>query len=165
MPPFSVMGLLMGGRGYASGWFQRRDQLKMADAAIAKDRADRATFAEGVMADPRYKNWLKNPNDRAAAGSLWALTYGGPESAANMGNSLFTQGIGAIQSQELAGLQNQYQLGQQQNASLLNRQETDIRQKQAHEFQLLEQTHGTDEALRQAQTLKQQELDRMRQAL
>lgn len=150
MPPFSVMGLLLGGRGYASGWFQQRDRLAMADAAIARERADRATFAEGMLADPRWKNYLQNPNDRAAAGDLWGLMYGGPESAANMGNSLFTQGVGAIQSQELAALQNKYQLGQQQ---------------QSHDFRMREIEHGTDEALRQQQILNADKLRTQQAAL
>jgi hypothetical protein len=100
------------------------------------------------LADPRWAQYLKNPNDRAAAGNLWGLMYGGPESAANMGNSLFTQNIGAIQGQELAAAQNKYQ--QQQQA-------------QAHQFRLAEQTHGTDEALRLEALKQQQQLDTMKQ--
>ena len=150
MPGFSVLGLLLGGRGYASGWFQQRDRLAMADAAVAKERADRATFAQGMLADPRWKKYLENPNDRAAAGNLWGLMYGGPESAASMGNSLFTQGVGAIQQQELAALQNKYQLGQQQ---------------QAHDFNIAEQQFGTDEALRKQQLLRKDQVTAQLNAL
>src|SRR4030095_2110429 len=116
MPPFSIMGLLMGGRDYASGWFQQRDRLQLADAAIARERADRATFSQGLLSSPQYKSYLQNPNDVAKQWDLWGTMYGGPESAANLGNTLLSQGLGAVQSRELAGLQNTYQQQQQQQA-------------------------------------------------
>ena len=76
-PPFDIMGLLLGGRGYASGWFQNRDKLRMLDIAQAKELADRQTYVKGVLANPDVDAQLKDPyNRRKALNSLGCIRVG-----------------------------------------------------------------------------------------
>jgi hypothetical protein len=103
-PPFDIMGLLLGGRGYASGWFQNRDKLRMLDIAQAKELADRQQYTKGVLASPELKQQIATPYDRGANWNLWGKLTSGPESMVQFGNQQLTQSTGAIYSQEQSKL-------------------------------------------------------------
>jgi hypothetical protein len=115
-PPFDIMGLLLGGRGYASGWFQNRDKLRMLDIAQAKELADRQLYTKGVLASPELKQQIATPYDRGANWNLWGKLTSGPESFVNFGNQQLNQSTGAIYNQEAQAQSNAYSLQQQQNA-------------------------------------------------
>lgn len=108
MPSFNIMGLLLGGRGYAANYFGQRDQLEINKA----QQAERAQFAQGVLgadygqdANAAYGRAMDNPYDRRAQMGLWGRMYGGPESAAAMGNSLLDKSMSSIYGREETAFQ------------------------------------------------------------
>ena len=103
MPGFNIMGLLLGGRGYAANYFGQRDQVELQNA----QRAERDQFAQGLLgqdfgqnANQAYGRAMDNPYDRRAQMGLWGRMYGGPESAAAMGNSLLDKSMSSIYGRE-----------------------------------------------------------------
>jgi hypothetical protein len=141
MPPFDIMGLLLGGRSYAGGWFSQRDRLRLAENAQNKDRSDRQAFEGGLLSSPEYQTYLKNPNDLDAQYQLWGKFFGGPEAAATIGNQLLSQGLSATQSR---------QLNEQQHGFRVEESLTD------HQYRLSEQTHSADQQVRAALQIEQQ---------
>ena len=99
-PPFDIMGLLLGGRGYASGWFQNRDKLRQIDLAQQNEVADRQRYTQGVLASPELKGSVAAPYDRMAQWKLWGQTAAGPESMVPLANTLLTQSTGQIYDRE-----------------------------------------------------------------
>lgn len=106
-PNFDIMGLLLGGRGYASGWFQNRDRLKQIDIAQQKELADRQRYTQGVLGGPELQKSIDNPYDRRTQWNLWGQMATGPESMVPLANSLLTGSMGAIESRDQATLSSQ----------------------------------------------------------
>lgn len=83
-----MLGLLLGGRGYAANWMGQRDLLTQQ----ANERARIGAAANSLIASPQYKQVFDNP-DKQAAGALWAQMQ--PDFSA-MGNNLLSQKIGSL---------------------------------------------------------------------
>lgn len=103
MPDFNILGLLLGGRGYAANWFSKRDELQL----MNQQRSEREQFASGLLgadygqdANAAYGRAMDNPYDRRAQMGLWGRMYGGPESAAALGNGLIDKSMSAIYGRE-----------------------------------------------------------------
>lgn len=96
MPSFNIMGLLLGGRGYAANWFSQRDALELQNA----QREERGQFARGLLASPELRAANAAPYDRNAQYGLWGQMYGGPESAASLGNNMIQDSMRAIYGRE-----------------------------------------------------------------
>lgn len=96
MPGFNIMGLLLGGRGYAANWFSERDRLQLEQA----QQAERQTFAKGVLASPELARANAAPYDRNAQFGLWGQMFGGPGTAEGLGNQLLTDSIRGIYGRE-----------------------------------------------------------------
>lgn len=139
MPQFSLLGLLLGGKGYASGWFSQRDHLRLLEAQEARERADRQAFAGGLLQTPEYKQMIASPQDRGAQFGVWGKMFGGPEQAVSVGNSLLVQGLGAIEAQELEAARSRNTLA--------------------------EQTHSADEQLRVAKEAERMKLEQRTNAM
>jgi hypothetical protein len=110
MPSFNIMGLILGGRGYAANYFGQRDQLEMQNA----QRAERDQFAQGLLgpdyganANAAYGRAMDNPYDRRAQMGLWGRMYGGPESAAALGNSMLEKSISSIYGKEATAFEDE----------------------------------------------------------
>lgn len=92
---FSLLGMLLGGRGYASNWLGQRDQINQQ----AAERSRIGAAAQGLLQSPEYK--ATNPDAQTQAQmALWAKMQ--PDFS-GMGNNLLSQQIGAMyqsQSQE-----------------------------------------------------------------
>jgi hypothetical protein len=97
--PFSILGMLLGGRGYASNWLGERDALTQA----AMERQRLGTEAQSLIASPQYKTVFDTP-DKQAAGALWAKMQ--PDFSA-MGNNLLSQKIGSLYQDQSTRLQDQ----------------------------------------------------------
>ena len=103
-PEFSIMGRILGGQGYASNWFSQRDAMLREQMEKDRARAERGGFAKQMVASPEFETFMKDPNDRRAAYSLWALSQGGPEAIANSQASYLSQTLQDIGNQEQAKL-------------------------------------------------------------
>lgn len=99
MPEFSLMGLLLGGRGYAADWYGQRDKLKLAQNMDQADASQRASASQGILASPEFAAAVKDPEQRAQYG-LWGQFQGAnvPATMAATGNSLLTQAVGSLQN-------------------------------------------------------------------
>jgi hypothetical protein len=103
MPQFNIMGLLLGGRGYAANYFSQRDQLEMSKA----QQAERLQVAQGLLGDDfgqtpnaAYGRAMDNPYDRRAQMGLWGRMFSGPDTMAAMGNSLLDKSMSSIYGRE-----------------------------------------------------------------
>jgi len=96
---FSLLGLLLGGRGYASNWLGQRDTLTQQ----ANERARVGTQAQGLLASPEYKAAVTDPSQQAQF-NLWAKMQ--PDFSA-MGNNLLSQKIGAAYQDQATRLSDQ----------------------------------------------------------
>lgn len=159
MPPFSIMGLLLGGSSYAGGWFQQRDQLRLAQAADAKERSDREAFSKSFLATPEHQAAVKNPGDVGAQWNQWGQLYGGPESASQLGNNLLTQSLGAIDQRQLA----EYQAAERERIERLSHDFTLKEYDAAHKLRLVEQSVSTADqmTLEKYRAAERERLDRL----
>jgi hypothetical protein len=93
-PPFSLLGLLAGGRGYASGWFQNRDRMQQIDMARASEEARDKAFRSGVLQSPELKAQIANPYDPMTQWNMWGKGFAGaPENMVPLGNQLLSSGL------------------------------------------------------------------------
>jgi hypothetical protein len=102
MPKFDLLGLLLGGRGYAGQWFSQRDQLRLSENLRASEERARAAAAQGILADPAMIAAQQNPYDRQSQFSVWGAFQqpGVPESMANLGNDLLRTSVANIYDRE-----------------------------------------------------------------
>lgn len=96
MPGFNMLGLLLGGRGYAANYFGMRDQAAMQE----NERQQRERFAQGLLASPQLAAANANPLDRNAQFGLWGQFYGQPGGNVQLGNSLLDTSIRSIYGRE-----------------------------------------------------------------
>lgn len=95
-PGLSILGMLLGGRGYAAQHFAMRDQAQLDEAK----RGQRQAFAQGLLGSDELKNANANPLDRNAQFGLWGKFYGDKGGDVNLGNSLLDKSISAIYGRE-----------------------------------------------------------------
>lgn len=96
MPGFNILGLLLGGRGYAANYFAQKDNLAIRRA----EEGRRGAFAQGLLASPELANANANPYDRNAQFGLWAQMYGNPGGSPELGNALLDKSLSAIYGRE-----------------------------------------------------------------
>jgi hypothetical protein len=95
-PGLSILGMLLGGRGYAAQHFAMRDQA----AIDEKRRGDREAFATGLLGSDELARANASPLDRNAQFGLWGKFYGEKGGDVNLGNSLLDNSIKAIYGRE-----------------------------------------------------------------
>lgn len=61
MPNFSILGMLLGGRGYASDWFSTRDKLQLQQAATDTEAANRSSSVDRLMGGDEWKKLEADP--------------------------------------------------------------------------------------------------------
>lgn len=96
VPGFNLLGMLLGGRGYAAQHFALRDQAAMQE----QQRKDRQGFAEGLLGSEELRRANANPLDRGAQFGLWGKFYGEKGGDVQIGNRLLDQAIGAAYGRE-----------------------------------------------------------------
>lgn len=96
VPGFNILGMLLGGRGYAAQHFAMRDQA----AWDEQKRADRESFAQGLLGSDELRRANANPLSRDAQFGLWGQFYGQKGGDPNLGNSLLDKSISAIYGHE-----------------------------------------------------------------
>jgi hypothetical protein len=97
MPGFNILGMILGGRGYAANYFGQRDQAQMDEFK----RGEREKFSTGLLASEGYKNAINNPYDRDAQfRGIWAPFYSNRGGDVNMGNQLLDNSMKAIYGRE-----------------------------------------------------------------
>ena len=100
-PAFNPLGLLLGGRGYASSYFGNRDQFEALRMKEARDRTDAETFANGVLASPELSGSIENPDDRMNQWRLWRrMNQDAPAPGRQLGSDVLTQSLGGIHQRE-----------------------------------------------------------------
>lgn len=102
--PFDIMGLLLGGRGYAANWFANRDQQRFDQ----QQQQARGQFATGLLNTPEFKAAVTNPEE-AARYALWAKGQGGPTAIADAGNQFMSQALGALYGRQNAAFSSELQ--------------------------------------------------------
>lgn len=152
-PDFSLMGMLLGGRGYAADWFAQRDQMQRVQQLQQQQQQERGAFAQKLVTSPEFSTYLKDPQSREAAYKLWALGQAGPEAIANSQVSYLGQTLQDIGAKENASYASGLQAG---NIRLSHDEELRVdqvkrqRDAQAQEraYQVLEQVRqgGANEA-------------------
>lgn len=148
MPGFSIMGLLLGGRGYASDWFSTRDKLALQQGISETEALNRANSVNTLMGGPQWREFTADPYSMEKLGGLWGAGSQAnidPKTAERIGD-LFSTGMANIygRSQQQYGqelTQENMRLGQsiaQQNIDYGARVdlETD-RQKKINEVQAM----------------------------
>jgi hypothetical protein len=96
VPGFNILGMLLGGRGYAAQHFAMRDQA----AWDEQKRKDRESFATGLLGSEELKRANANPLSRDAQFGLWGQFYGQKGGDPTLGNSLLDKSISAIYGHE-----------------------------------------------------------------
>ena len=157
-PDFSLAGMLLGGRGYASNWFQQRDQMAWQRAAQAEQDAAEKAYGAGLLQRPEYQKFRDDPYSRPAALDLWAQTRGAPgdidqDLAGYVGTGLSAQynklqaGIQAGHAATQANLQAQLQKENAAYGQSLDQKTIDYRNEQ--DLKLYEQKAAHDASLKQ----------------
>ena len=100
MPNFNILGLMLGGRSYASGWFQQRDQLQMVQAREAQQKQEAVQFAQHLQEDPKFAQAMDQPYDRRSQFGLWGAMQGGNENTRALGSNLLQDNINHIYARE-----------------------------------------------------------------
>ncbi|MEK1931020.1 MAG: hypothetical protein AAAC47_14805 [Pararhizobium sp.] len=144
MPNFSILGMLLGGRGYASNWFGNRDELAIKESERAAEAQNRQNSVNTLTGGPEWKQAMADPYNRERLGGLWARGNQADidPKTGNTVDNLFTSGMQHIYGREgqdyAAGLNREAQLfGQkiaQENVLFSNQQDQlNARQKRADE--------------------------------
>lgn len=114
---FSLLGMLLGGRSYASNWLGQRDQINQQ----AMERQRIGTAAQGLLQSPEYKATNPDAQTQAQMG-LWAKMQ--PDFS-QMGNNLLSQQVGAMYQKQATTFSNTLDLqrmdkaaGQQKDATI-----------------------------------------------
>lgn len=110
-PEFSLMGMLLGGRGYAGNWFAQRDQMQRVQQLQQQEQQERGAFAQKLVTSPEFDAYLKDPQSRDAAYKLWALGQAGPAAIANSQVSYLGQTLNDIGAREQAAYSSALQAG------------------------------------------------------
>lgn len=96
VPGFNLLGMLLGGRGYAAQHFAMRDQ-----AALEENKREaRQAFATGLLGSKELADANANPLDRTKQFGLWGKFYGERGGDVQLGNSLLDKSISAIYGHE-----------------------------------------------------------------
>lgn len=126
-PDFSLAGMILGGRGYASNWFSQRDQMQWARAEQARQDALEAEYGKNLLTRPDYQKFRDNPYDRGAGMDFWAGTRGAPGDIDKDISGYVGTGITAQYNKAQSELSSQQQRQNIAFSSELNLKETDYR--------------------------------------
>lgn len=96
-PDFNILGLLLGGRGYAANYFNQNDMAQRQQ--IQQDQ--RGQFSQGILQSPEFQAAVTDPGQRAQYG-LWAKQMGGSDQNAAIGNSILDKAVGNYYGKDAA---------------------------------------------------------------
>lgn len=96
-PDFNILGLLLGGRGYAANYFNQNDANQRQQ--IQQDQ--RGQFAQGLLQTPQFAAAVTDPGLKAQYG-LWAQQMGGQDANAAIGNSILDKAVGNYYGKDAA---------------------------------------------------------------
>lgn len=96
-PDFNILGLLLGGRGYAANYFNQNDATQRQQ--MQQDQ--RGQFSQGLLQSPEFNAAVTDPGQRAQYG-LWAKQMGGSDQNAAIGNSILDKAVGNYYGKDAA---------------------------------------------------------------
>jgi hypothetical protein len=146
-PEFSLAGMILGGRGYASNWFSQRDQALWQRAEQARQDAAEKAYGAELLNRPDYQRFRDQPYDRGAGLDFWAGTRGAPGDIDQDIAGYVGTGITAQYNKTQSELNAQQQRENLQFSSNLNLKETDYRTDK--ELQLYKDKAAFDDARKQ----------------